>query len=80
MLFRSAAAPDDLDAQLLVADLDLSGGHVGDAFDRLLTLFLKQDAAGKNRIRERILELFEVVGLEDPRVPPTRARLTALLY
>ncbi|SDL04640.1 putative thioredoxin [Cryobacterium psychrotolerans] len=79
---RSAAAagPDELDAQLLVADLDLSGGHVEDAFDRLLTLFPAQDAAGKNTIRERILELFQVVGLEDPRVPPTRSRLTALLY
>ena len=33
---RAASAPDDLDAQLDVADLDLSGGHVDDAFDRLL--------------------------------------------
>lgn len=76
----AASAPDDLDAQLLVADLDLSGGHIEDAFDRLLTLFPSQDAAGRNTIRERVLELFEVVGTEDPRVPPTRARLTALLY
>lgn len=79
---RSAAAsgPADLDAQLLVADLDLSGGHIDDAFNRLLELFPAQDAAGKNRIRERVLELFEVVGADDPRVPPTRSRLTALLY
>lgn len=76
----AAAAPDDLGAQLLVADLDLSGGHIEDAFDRLLTLFPRQDAAGKNAIRERILELFEVVGTDDPRVPPVRSRLTALLY
>ena len=76
----AAAAPQDLPAQLLVADLDLSGGHVEDAFDRLLTLFLAQDAAGRNVIRERILELFEVIGTEDPRVAPTRKRLTALLY
>lgn len=79
---RSAAAaePDNLEAQLLVADLDLSGGHVEDAFDRLLGLFPAQDAAGKNLIRQRILELFEVVGADDPRVPPVRKRLTALLY
>ncbi|MEC5149097.1 tetratricopeptide repeat protein [Cryobacterium sp. GrIS_2_6] len=76
----AAAAPDDLEAQLLVADLDLSGGHVEDAFDRLLTLFPAQDAAAKNRIRERILDLFEVVGQDDPRVAPTRKRLTMLLY
>lgn len=76
----AAAAPQDLEAQLLVADLDLSGGHVEDAFDRLLTLFPQQDTAGRNIIRERILELFEVIGTEDPRVAPTRKRLTALLY
>jgi len=79
---RSAAADDpaNLDAQLLVADLDLSGGHIEDAFDRLLGLFPGQDAAGKNTIRQRMLELFEVVGADDPRVPPARKRLTALLY
>jgi putative thioredoxin len=79
---RSAAAddPENLDAQLLVADLDLSGGHIEDAFDRLLGLFPAQDAAGKNTIRQRMLELFEVVGADDPRVPPARKRLTALLY
>ena len=35
---RAAAAesPDDVDAQTLVADLDLLGGHVEDAFNRLV--------------------------------------------
>ncbi|SDZ28810.1 tetratricopeptide repeat protein [Herbiconiux ginsengi] len=79
---RTAASenPDDLDAQLLVADLDLSGGHIDDAFDRLLSLFPKQDQAGKDLIRTRILELFEVVGVEDARVAAARRRLAGLLY
>ena len=76
----AASSPDDLDAQLLVADLDLSGGHIEDAFDRLLSLFPAQPAPGRNTIRERILELFEVIGTDDPRVAPTRSRLAALLY
>jgi putative thioredoxin len=76
----AASAPDDVDAQLDVADLDLSGGHVEDAFDRLLTLFPKLDADGKKRVRERLVELFEVVGTEDPRVVAARRRLTNLLY
>lgn len=76
----AASSPDDLNAQLLVADLDLSGGHIEDAFDRLLSLFPAQPTPGRNTIRERILELFEVIGAEDPRVAPTRKRLTALLY
>ena len=76
----AAAAPDDLAPQLDVADLDLSGGHVEDAFDRLLTLFPKLDADGKRTVRERLVELFEVVGTDDPRVVAARRRLTNLLY
>ncbi len=76
----AAAQPDDLEAQLAVADLDLSGGHIDDAFDRLLTLFPQQDAEGKTAIRTRLLELFEVVGTDDPRVTAARRRLTMLLY
>ena len=34
----AAAAPDDVDAQIMVADLDLLGGHVDDAFNRLVDL------------------------------------------
>lgn len=76
----AAAAPDSLEAQLDVADLDLSGGHVEDAFDRLLTLFPKLDAEGKATVRTRLLDLFEIVGVADPRVVKARARLTGLLY
>ena len=76
----AAEAPADVDAQLGVADLDLSGGHVEDAFDRLLSLFPKLDAAGKEAVRARILDYFEIVGVEDPRVGKARARLASLLY
>lgn len=78
---RAAAdAPTDVDAQLAVADLDVSGGHLDDAFARLLDLFPTLDAADKNRVRTRLLEYFEVAGAEDPRVVAARRRLTALLY
>jgi putative thioredoxin len=79
---RQAAgtAPDDVDAQLAVADLDVSGGHLDDAFGRLLDLFPSLDQAGKDRIRTRLLEYFEIAGTDDPRVTAARRRLTALLY
>lgn len=76
----AADAPGDIDAQLLVADLDLSGGHVDDAFDRLLTAFPAADAAGREAIRLRLLEYFEIVGVDDPHVLKARSRLAALLY
>jgi putative thioredoxin len=76
----AAAAPGDVEAQLDVADLDLSGGHLEDAFDRLLALFPRLDAAGKDAVRTRLLEYFEIGGAEDPRVIAARRRLTNLLY
>lgn len=76
----AAKAPTDLNAQLDVADLDLSGGHIQDAFDRLLVLYPNVDQAGKDAIRERMLELFDVVGVTDPLVNAARAKLTNLLY
>jgi len=79
---RSAAAdaPGDAPAQLAVADLDVSGGHLEDAFLRLLDLFPSLDADGKNLVRTRLLEYFEVAGVDDPRVVAARRRLTGLLY
>lgn len=76
----AAADPSDLEAALLVADFDLSGGHVEDAFDRLLLLFAEATPEQKNIVRERLLELFEVVGNEDARVNRARTRLTSLLF
>jgi len=76
----AAQAPADVEAQLAVADLDVSGGHLGDAFDRLLELFPTADADGKKAIRTRLLDFFEIAGAEDARVVDARRRLTLLLY
>jgi putative thioredoxin len=79
---RAAAGANGTDtaAALAVADLDVVGGHVDDAFDRLLTLFPNVDDDAKNEIRLRLLELFAVVGVTDPRVVSARLRLTNLLF
>lgn len=76
----AAANPDDVEAQMRVADLDLSGGHIEDAFLRLLDLFAAGDEDTRAATRARLLELFEVVGLADPRVIAARGRLASLLY
>ncbi len=76
----AAAAPTEADPQLAVADLDVAGGHLDDAFGRLLELFPTLDAADKNRVRARMLEYFEIAGADDARVVAARRRLTALLY
>lgn len=76
----AAAAPTDLDAQFLVADLDLVGGHVDDAFARLLDLFAGLAADDRAPVRERLLELFGLIGDDDARVIRARTRLASLLF
>jgi len=76
----AADAPASVAAQLAVADLDVSGGHLDDAFDRLLDLFPSLDGAGRDAVRGRLLEYFEIAGPDDPRVATARRRLTLLLY
>jgi len=79
---RAAAAADPLDvqAQFAVADLDLSGGHVEDAFGRLLDLFAELPSDQRTPVRERLVELFGLIGAADPRVIAARNRLSSLLF
>lgn len=76
----AAAAPLDPAAQFAVADLDVAGGHVDDAFGRLLDLFAALPAEERAPVRERLLELFGLVGAADPRVLRARTRLSSLLF
>ena len=81
-MLRTAAAenPDDVDAQLAVADLDISGGHVEDAFNRVVRLITRVFGADRERARLRLLDLFEVVGTTDPRVTKARSALARALF
>lgn len=77
---QAAADPTDIEAAFAVADLDITGGHVEDAFRRLINLFKAVAPEEKTRVRERLLELFEVVGNQDPRVNKARADLMMALF
>lgn len=77
---RAAALPTDIESQMLVADLDVAGGHLDDAFRRLLGLFPAADQDGKETIRQRLLELFDLAGPTHPSVLSARQQLTSLLY
>lgn len=77
---KAAAAPDDMDAQILVADLDLLGGHVEDAFARLVDLVRVTADDERARVRAHLLDLFEVVGNQDERVGKARRALMSALF
>jgi putative thioredoxin len=79
---RAAAAehPDDVDAQTMVADLDMLGGHVEDAFTRLVNLVARTADADRAKARDHLLGLFAAVGNDDPRVLAGRRNLASALF
>ncbi|WBO63795.1 tetratricopeptide repeat protein [Streptomyces camelliae] len=77
---EAADKPADADAQIAAADLDLVGGHVEDAFGRLIDAVRRTAGDDRDRVRVRLLELFEVVGPEDPRVVGARRALARALF
>ena len=76
----AAANPDDVDAQILCADLDMLGGHVDDAFNRLIELIRRSGDEDRNKAREHLLGLFGAVGNDDPRVLRGRQDLASALF
>ncbi|MEU2248024.1 tetratricopeptide repeat protein [Streptomyces sp. NPDC019224] len=76
----AAEKPADVDAQLAAADLDLVGGHVEDAFGRLVETVRRTFGEDRDRVRLRLLDLFEVIGPEDPRVGAARTALARVLF
>jgi putative thioredoxin len=79
-LVAADAAPDDVDAQARAADFLLGTGNIEAAFDRLLDVVRRTSGEDRDRARQHLLELFAVVGDDDPRVGEARRKLTTALF
>jgi len=76
----AAQAPADIAAQMLVADLDVLGGHIEDAFVRLIDVVRLSEGEDRDTVREHLVELFAVVGAHDERVLKARRALMSALF
>ena len=76
----AASAPDDVEAQLAVADIDMIGGQIQDAFDRLLDFLAAGHKGDLEAVRQRMLEYFTIPEPTDPRLARARRRLATLMY
>ena len=76
----AAAAPTDVAKQTIVADFDLLGGHVKEAFSRLINLVTVTSGDERDVAREHLIELFDVIGTADPRVKKARIALMSVLH
>jgi putative thioredoxin len=77
---RADAAPTDVDAQLAAADLSFASNDIQGALDRLLATVTAVDGDERDRVRQRLIEFFDLLGPDDPRVPPARRALTRALF
>ncbi|MEY9848415.1 putative thioredoxin [Streptacidiphilus sp. BW17] len=76
----AAEKPGDVAAQITAADLDLVGGHVEDAFGRLVDTVGRTAGEDRDRVRTHLLGLFEVIGADDARVVKARSALARKLF
>ncbi len=76
----AAAAPDDLAAQLAFATAAFAAGERDAAADTLLAMIAADREWSESAARIKLLQMFEVVGLEDPWVSATRRRLSTVLF
>ncbi len=80
VLAAADAAPDDLGAQEIAADVLVLDGRPVEAFARLTGAIRFTAGEDRDRLRTHLLDLFEVVGPDDPAVARARVDLANALF
>lgn len=79
-LAAADAAPADVDAAIVAADVEIAGGQPAKAYARLVTAVRRNSGDDRDRVRARLLECFEMAGPDDPDVIAARRALASALY
>lgn len=74
------SAPGDLEAQMAAADAEMVLGQPSQAFERLIGLIRTTSGDDRDRLRRRLLELFDTMDPADPDLLAARRALGAALY
>lgn len=80
LLTAAQQRPDDVDAQLAAADVELMGGRPADAFNRIIQVVRSTHDEERETACTRLLDLFEMVGQSAPEVAAARRSLAAVLF
>jgi putative thioredoxin len=74
------AKDDDLNSQLMCADIQVASGDLSGAFDRLLKVIkLKKDGEA-DKAKAHLIALFNLVDPTDPRLVKARGELASVLF
>jgi putative thioredoxin len=80
VLARASAAPDDVAAQTLAADIEMLAGRAEDAYRRLVEAVRRASGADREAVRQHLVSLFTVAGPDDPAVAAARRQLANALF
>jgi putative thioredoxin len=80
VIVRADTSPDDLDAQLAAADIELAEQRIEQAFARLIGAVRRTSGEDRDRARGHLVSLFELFSPEDPRVAKARRELASALF
>ncbi|MPZ85632.1 MAG: tetratricopeptide repeat protein [Actinophytocola sp.] len=80
VIVRADTSPEDIDAQLAAADVELASQRVDQSFARLLSVIRRTAGTDRDRARTHLVELFALFPPEDPSVVKARRDLASALY
>lgn len=80
VLADADASPADVELACKAADAQVAAGQHEAAFERLLVIIRGGDADAKEAARQRLIELFAIVGNGDPAVAKARRDLASALF
>ena len=74
------AGDGDIDAVLALADLDARQGDFDAAFGRLVETLRRTAGDDRERVRQRLVALLDLLPSDDPRAGPTRRAMANALF
>jgi len=74
------AKDNDLTSQLMCADIEVASGNYEDAFDRLLKVIKSMAGDDRDKAKNHLISLFNLVDPADPRLIKARAALASALF
>ncbi|WP_319463536.1 tetratricopeptide repeat protein [Micromonospora sp. RTP1Z1] len=79
-LTTAEGAPDDVEAQLLAADIEVLSGMAEQAYRRLVGLVRRTAGDDREKVRQHLVSLFTIAGPDDPAVASARRALASALF
>ena len=80
VLARAASAPDDVAAQTAAADAEVLSERIDAAIERLVSYVRRSSGDDRDAARVHLLELFDALDPEDPRIVTGRRALSNALF